>query len=59
MKSKKPQLTATEMVMVRQALRKMLCPWIDGGISFDEWCTEVDCWFPDQTGQRSVKARSA
>jgi hypothetical protein len=34
-------------VNVRQALRKILAPWIGGNIGFDEWCIEVDRCFPD------------
>jgi len=30
----------------RPNFRKILAPWINGSVSFSEWCEEVDRWFP-------------
>jgi hypothetical protein len=52
-------MTEEESAAVRQAIYKILAPWIGGGISVDEWCVEVDRWFPDLTSGSDEMTTSA
>lgn len=31
---------------IREAVRKILAPWVNGSIGFNEWCEAVDRIFP-------------